>query len=124
MPAADLSSIPLFASLPVDEIRRLERRAARFAPARLAKCSSRKVIRMTSSTSCWKARWKWSRRLASPEERLLGLREAGNLLGEMSLFSQDGCHTASVRAVTPLRLLKVTPDRTGCPVAPPAATGL
>ncbi len=46
--------------------------------------------------------------LGSPEERLLGVREAGNLLGEMSLFSRDGCHTASVRSLTPLRLLKVT----------------
>jgi sigma-B regulation protein RsbU (phosphoserine phosphatase) len=37
------------------------------------------------------------------------VRPAGNLLGEMSLFSREGCHTASVRALTPLRLLNV-PD--------------
>ena len=45
--------------------------------------------------------------LGSPEERRLGLRGSGNLLGEMSLFSREGCHTASVRAVTQLRLLQV-----------------
>ena len=46
--------------------------------------------------------------LGRPEERILGMREAGSLLGEMSLFSQDGCHTASLRSLTALRLLKVT----------------
>ena len=46
--------------------------------------------------------------LGSEEERILGVREAGTLLGEMSLFSRDGCHTASVRSLTPLWLLKVT----------------
>ena len=46
--------------------------------------------------------------LGSEGERVLGMRGAGTLLGEMSLFSQDGRHTASVRAITPLKLLKMT----------------
>jgi len=41
-------------------------------------------------------------------ERFLGLRGYDSLLGEMSLFSQEGRHTASVRARTPVRLLEIT----------------
>ena len=48
--------------------------------------------------------------LDTPEERLLGTRGAGDILGEMSLFSQDQQRTASVRAITPLRLLAGTKD--------------
>ncbi len=43
----------------------------------------------------------------TPDERLLGVREAGSFIGEMSLFSEEGCHTASVRARTPLQLLEM-----------------
>jgi serine phosphatase RsbU (regulator of sigma subunit) len=45
--------------------------------------------------------------LQTSDERLLARRSAGSFLGEMSLFSQDGHHTASVRASTPLKLLKM-----------------
>lgn len=41
-------------------------------------------------------------------ERLLGIRGPGTLIGEMSLFSRDGRHTASVRSHTPLRVLFMT----------------
>lgn len=43
----------------------------------------------------------------TPDERLLGVITQGSILGEMSRFSQDGAHTASGRAITPCRLLKV-----------------
>ena len=107
MPAADLSSIPLFASLPVDEIRQLERRL------RVSNCPSGKVLFQEGHADdqfyiLLEGQVEVVKALGREEERLLGLREAGSMLGEMSLFSQDGCHTASVRAVTPLRLLKVT----------------
>lgn len=46
--------------------------------------------------------------MGTSEERLLAVRENGALLGEMSLFSQDGRHTASVRARTPLKLMEIT----------------
>jgi serine phosphatase RsbU (regulator of sigma subunit) len=42
------------------------------------------------------------------EERILGRLDQGALIGEMSLFSRDGRHTASVRALSPLRLLEMT----------------
>ena len=41
-------------------------------------------------------------------ERFLGLEGRNSLLGEMSLFSKEGKHTASVRARTPVRALEVT----------------
>jgi sigma-B regulation protein RsbU (phosphoserine phosphatase) len=45
--------------------------------------------------------------LGSADERLLGVRGKGSFLGEMRLFSRDGCHTASVRARTPLVMLEM-----------------
>jgi serine phosphatase RsbU (regulator of sigma subunit) len=46
--------------------------------------------------------------LGEEGERLLAVREKGSLLGEMSFFTRQGLHTASVRAVTSLKLLKMT----------------
>ena len=48
--------------------------------------------------------------LDTPDERLLGVREAGEAIGEMSLFSQDNQRTASVRAKTPTKLLVMKRD--------------
>ena len=45
--------------------------------------------------------------LGTPDARLLGIRSQGAILGEMSKFSPDGTHTASVVAHTPCRMLKV-----------------
>jgi phosphoserine phosphatase RsbU/P len=106
MPGADLSSVPLFASLPADEIRRLEMRL------QVSKCPpGRVLIREGHSDDKFylvlEGQVEVVKALGSDEERLLGVRGTGNLLGEMSLFSQDGCHTASVRALSSLRLLKV-----------------
>jgi len=44
----------------------------------------------------------------TPSERVVGWRQDGTLLGEMSLFTQDGAHTASVVALTSLKLLSMT----------------
>jgi sigma-B regulation protein RsbU (phosphoserine phosphatase) len=41
-------------------------------------------------------------------ERLLAIRGEAAFIGEMSLFSQDGLRTASVRTRTPCRLLQMT----------------
>lgn len=46
--------------------------------------------------------------LGDTNERNLGVRSEGALLGEMSLFSQGGAHTASVRAHSVLKALKMT----------------
>lgn len=46
--------------------------------------------------------------LGTGDERLLAVREASTFLGEMSFFSKDGRHTASVRAKTPLQVLEMS----------------
>jgi len=46
--------------------------------------------------------------LGTTDERLVAHCGEGAMLGEMSLFSRDGCHTASVRALTPVELLEIT----------------
>ncbi len=46
--------------------------------------------------------------LGDANERNLGIRSEGALLGEMSIFSQGGTHTASVRAASALKALKMT----------------
>ena len=51
--------------------------------------------------------------LGTPDERLLGVRGPGSFIGEMSLFSEDSRHTASVRARTALQLLEMSPDDLG-----------
>ncbi len=45
--------------------------------------------------------------LGTLDERQLAVREPCCLLGELSLFSEDGSHTASVRALTDLELLEL-----------------
>ena len=46
--------------------------------------------------------------LGTPEERVLRVHQAGSFIGEMSLFSRERTRTASVRAKTPLHVLKMT----------------
>ena len=42
------------------------------------------------------------------DERRLGKSSEGSIIGEMSKFSQDGTHTASVKAITNCKLLRVS----------------
>ena len=50
------------------------------------------------------------KQLGTPDERLLAVRGGGTVVGELSLFSPSGTHTASVRARTALHLLEMTRD--------------
>jgi serine phosphatase RsbU (regulator of sigma subunit) len=107
MQPSDISRIPLFAGLPAEEIRHLEATLSEsdFPGGKVlfqeGHSDDKFYILLEGQVEVVKS-------LGNPEERILGMREAGNLLGEMSLFSKDGRHTASVRSLTPLRLLKVT----------------
>lgn len=49
--------------------------------------------------------------LGTADERVVAVSRKGALLGEMSLFSRNGSHTASVRARTPLKLFEITFDQ-------------
>jgi serine phosphatase RsbU (regulator of sigma subunit) len=107
MQSRDISAIPLFKGLPAEEISHLVATLSEsdFPGGKVlfheGHSDDKFYILLEGQVEVVKS-------LGKPEERILGLREAGNLLGEMSLFSKDGRHTASVRSLTPLRLLKVT----------------
>jgi sigma-B regulation protein RsbU (phosphoserine phosphatase) len=113
-----ISQVPLFAGLPPAEIARL---AQTLEPRQAAAGSllfregthdDRFYILLDGQAEVFKS-------LSDPSlveapaalgsrERRLGVLHRGALIGEMSLFSQDGSHTAGVRALTPLRLLEMT----------------
>lgn len=103
----DLASIPLFASLPPEEIDHLR------ATLKTVNTPAGKVVLQEGHSDdkfyiLMNGQVEIIKSLGKDEERVLGVRGAGTLLGEMSLFSRDGRHTASVRAITPLSLLRVT----------------
>jgi len=102
-----LRRVPLFASLPPGETAYL---AQTLRPSELAaetlvflegKQDDRFYILLDGEVEIIKA-------LGSDAERLLGIRGPGSVIGEMSLFSRDGRHTASVRARTPLQVFEMT----------------
>ena len=48
--------------------------------------------------------------MGTDDERRLAIREPCSFLGELSLFSEDGAHTASVRARTDLQLMELSSE--------------
>jgi len=103
----NIRSIPLFASLPEREIEQLaDVLVLRELPAgelvlEEDLTGDRYYILLEGEVEVLKA-------LDTPDERLLGVRKANSFIGEMSLFTEDGRHTASVRARTPVRLLEMS----------------
>ena len=102
-----IGSIPPFASLPSDEIEYLARSLSpRAIPEQTlllqeGGMGDRLYILLEGQVEIIKA-------LGTDAERLLGVRGAGSFIGEMSLFSGHGRHTASVRARTSLRVLEIS----------------
>ena len=102
-----LSQVPLFVSLPPDEIHYLaDTLRPIVAPAGLllfreAEQGDRFYVVLEGEIEIIKA-------LDEPDERLLGVRGAGEYVGEMSLFNRDGLRTASARARTAARLFEMT----------------
>ncbi len=101
-----ISQVPLFSSLPEGE---LEYLAGKLDAVEVEEGSlllregekdRRYFILLEGEVEVIKA-------LGTPDERSLGVRGKGSILGEMSLFSENSQHTASVRALTSLRLMEV-----------------
>ncbi|HSM70869.1 MAG TPA: SpoIIE family protein phosphatase [Anaerolineales bacterium] len=101
-----LRKIPLFASLPTEERRYL---ASRLTSHELPvghilfrEGSQEKgfYILLEGEVEVLKS-------ADTSNERSLGKRKAVSLIGEMSLFTRDGHRTATVRAITPLSVLKM-----------------
>ncbi len=96
MTEALLRQVPLFVSLPPDEIRYLAQtlRPLDVAPGavlfREAEHGDRFYIVLEGQIEIIKA-------LGTPDERLIGVRGPGEYVGEMSLFIREGLRTASAR---------------------------
>ncbi|HEX9372836.1 MAG TPA: SpoIIE family protein phosphatase [Roseiflexaceae bacterium] len=102
-----IGRVPLFAALPPDEIGRL---AASLSSAvypantilfREGDHGDRFYIVLAGQIAIVKA-------LGTDDERLLGVRGAGEFVGEMSLLSADGLRTASVRVHEDAEVLELT----------------
>jgi sigma-B regulation protein RsbU (phosphoserine phosphatase) len=107
MKPRDLSTIPLFSSLPAEEISRLSETLT------YIEFSADKVLFQEGHSDdkfyiLLDGKVEVIKSLGLEGERIMGVRDAGTFLGEMSLFSKDGVHTASVRSVTSLCLLRIT----------------
>ncbi|MCO6451636.1 MAG: PP2C family protein-serine/threonine phosphatase [Caldilineales bacterium] len=107
MDASRIGCVPIFADLPADELAYLAERLrpVRFPAEKMLCCEGEYdehfFILMEGEVEVMKA---W----ATPEQRLLAVRRPCTVLGEMSLFSRDGLHTASVISRTPLELLEMS----------------
>jgi len=101
-----LRKIPLFATLPKDEIKYLASRLERFDYPKdhiLFHEGSQEggfYILLEGEVEILKS-------VGATGQRKLGIRKAISLIGEMSLFSRDGRRTATVRSLTPLVLYKM-----------------
>jgi sigma-B regulation protein RsbU (phosphoserine phosphatase) len=102
-----ISQVPLFASLPPSEIQYL---AETLEPVLVpegevllteGEFSNRLYILLEGQVEILKA-------YGTPDERVLAIRGGNVCLGEMSLFTKDKVHTASVRAHTPLSVLEMS----------------
>jgi serine phosphatase RsbU (regulator of sigma subunit) len=102
-----LQALPLFAALPADELHLL---AERLRPCQFAD----RALVLREGESCSEfyivahGQVDIVKALGTPDERLLAVRPAGTMVGELSLFSPDGRHTASVLAHGPLDMLAMT----------------
>ena len=102
-----IGRVPLFAALPPDELERLAASLGEVAfPAdtvlfREGERGDRFYILLSGQIAIIKA-------LGTDDERLLGVRGAGEFVGEMSLLSQDGLRTASVCAHGDVQVLELT----------------
>jgi len=102
-----LGSVPLFAALPQEELTRLAttlRQVSYPADTILfheGDTGAHFYIVLEGQIAVIKA-------LGTTEERLLGMRRAGEFIGEMSLLSADTPRTASIRASQDTRLVVVT----------------
>ena len=101
-----LKKIPLFSSLPDGEIKYLASRLVPYECPRdhvLVHEGSREegfYILLEGEVEIFKS-------IGGADEHSLGIRKAVSLLGEMSLFNNDGYRTATVRALTDLVLYKM-----------------
>lgn len=102
-----IRQVPLFAELPSEEIHHLAEtlESSEVPPGELlmkeGEKGTRFFILLDGEVEIIKA-------LGTPDERLLSVLKTGAFIGEMSLFNKDGLRTASVRTISPSKLLVLT----------------
>jgi phosphoserine phosphatase RsbU/P len=102
-----LRGLPLFAAVPDDELAELTASLPRTTyPAgslmlREGERGERFFILLSGRIAIVKA-------LGSPDERILGVRGAGEFIGEMSLLNQDGLRTASAQVLADTQAIQLT----------------
>jgi serine phosphatase RsbU (regulator of sigma subunit) len=109
MKAKLISSIPLFSSLPREEIEIL----ASSLRTRTFPGGTILFEEGATDSHCFilqEGKVEILKSLGTSDERCLAVREPGTILGEMSLFTPTKAHTASVRSLTTLTLLEMTRD--------------
>ena len=107
MKASVLARVPLFGSLPRKEIEHLEDtlQPVEVSPGtilfREGGAGDHFYILVAGRTEVIKA-------MGTEEAQVIGVRGAGEFLGELSLFNRDGRHMATVRAVEQVRMLRMS----------------
>lgn len=104
--ALSLADIPLFKTLPADELARLQA----VLPVREAPVGEWVIEENQSGDHFFvilQGRVEIVKAAGSPEESRLGFRRAGDFIGEMGLLNQNSARTASARPVSRCRLLVV-----------------
>jgi phosphoserine phosphatase RsbU/P len=102
-----ISRVPLFASLPRREVEHLAR------VLRPVDCPAGALLFYEGTYGnqfyiLLEGEVEIIKGLNTGSERLIAVRDEASIIGEMGLFSKDGLRTASVRARTPCKLLRMT----------------
>lgn len=105
-----IRQFPLFANLPSHEIK--------FLSETMVECDFQpgEVVLNEGSDSVYfylilEGEVEIVKSLGTTDERVLARSKEGAILGEMSMFSKSGAHTASARASSSLKLLRITFDQ-------------
>jgi serine phosphatase RsbU (regulator of sigma subunit) len=102
-----IQQVPLFAGLPLAEIQRLAQ-ALQSVSVPAGAILFLEGDPGNNSFILIKGEVEIIKELGTPDERLMGIRSVGSLIGEMSLFSPGHRRTSTVRARSPLQLLEIT----------------
>lgn len=102
-----LRNVPLFAAIPPDELADLA------AELQQVKCPAGAILiregeRSDRAYIVLAGLFEIVKELGTLDERVFGLRGAGEFLGEMGLLNDDGLRTASARAVSDAQVLELT----------------
>src|SRR5215213_6350216 len=102
-----ISSVPLFATIPPDELAQLATDLQQVAfPA--GSLLMREGDPGDGMYIVLAGTFEIIKELGTPDERLFGLRGAGEVVGEMGLLNRDGLRTASARAASDAQVIRLT----------------